>query len=118
MVAISRHQASTHPDVPWTIIHNGLTLDGAPFVEQPGEELCFVGRIDPEKGVVEAMDVAQRAGRRIRIAAKVGNMAGQRDYYENVFRPALGEGRIVRRVPRRAQAARSATSCSRSATRR
>ena len=91
MVAISRHQASTHPDVPWTIIHNGLTLDGAPFVEQPGEELCFVGRIDPEKGVVEAMDVAQRAGRRIRIAAKVGNMAGQRDYYENVFKPALAK---------------------------
>ena len=91
MVAISRHQASAHPDVPWTVIHNGLSLDGAPFVEAPGEELCFVGRIDPEKGVVEAMDVAQRAGRRIRIAAKVGNMAGQRDYYENVFRPALAK---------------------------
>jgi len=91
MVAISRHQASTHPDVPWTIIHNGLSLDAAPFVEKPGEDLCFVGRIDPEKGVIQAMDIAQRVGRRLRIAAKVGNMAGQRDYYENVFRPALAK---------------------------
>ena len=89
MVAISRSQASTHPDVPWTIIHNGLTLERAPFLEQPGDALCFVGRVDPEKGVVEAIDVARRAGRNLRIAAKVGNLARQRAYYEDVFMPAL-----------------------------
>ena len=89
MVAISRHQASTHPDVPWTIIHNGLTLDTAPFLEEPGDSFCFVGRVDAEKGITEAIDIALRAGRRLRIAAKVGNLARQRDYYENVFRPAL-----------------------------
>lgn len=89
MVAISRHQASTHPYVPWTIIHNGLTLGRAPFVERPGEAFCFVGRVDPEKGIVEAMQVAQRVGRPLRIAAKVGNMAHQRAYFDNVFTPAL-----------------------------
>jgi glycosyltransferase involved in cell wall biosynthesis len=89
MVAISSHQARTHPDVPWTIIHNGLTLDRAPFVERPGEAFGFVGRVDAEKGIVEAMEIAQRAGRKLRIAAKVGNLAGQRAYYENVFKPAL-----------------------------
>jgi glycosyltransferase involved in cell wall biosynthesis len=89
MVAISRHQASTHPDVPWTIIHNGLTLDRAPFIDEPGDAFCFVGRIDAEKGVTEAIDIALRAGRRLRIAAKVGNLPRQRDYYESVFRPAL-----------------------------
>jgi len=89
MVAISRHQASTHPNVPWTIIHNGLTLDRAPFIEEPGDAFCFVGRIDAEKGIIEAIEIAQRAGRRLRIAAKVGNLARQRDYYESVFRPAL-----------------------------
>lgn len=89
MVAISRHQASTHPEVPWTIIHNGLTLDRAPFVEKPGEAFCFVGRVDPEKGITEAMDIAQRAGRPLKIAAKVGNIAKQRAYYEDVFKPAL-----------------------------
>jgi glycosyltransferase involved in cell wall biosynthesis len=89
MVAISRHQASTHPDVPWTIIHNGLRLEQAPVVEQPGDAFCFVGRVDREKGIVEAMDVARRAGRHLRIAAKVGNKPEQRDYYDNVFMPAL-----------------------------
>jgi glycosyltransferase involved in cell wall biosynthesis len=91
MVAISRHQASTHPEVPWTIIHNGLTLDRAPYRDKPGEAFCFVGRVDPEKGITEAIDIAQRAGRPLRIAAKVGNMAGQRDYYEKVFKPALAK---------------------------
>jgi glycosyltransferase involved in cell wall biosynthesis len=96
MVAISRHQASTHPAVPWTIIHNGLSLEQAPFVQEQGEAFCFVGRIDPEKGVIAAMEIAKRAGRPLRIAAKVGNLANQRAYYEDVFRPALAKaGRSV-----------------------
>ncbi|HYK96189.1 MAG TPA: glycosyltransferase family 4 protein [Candidatus Dormibacteraeota bacterium] len=89
MVAISRSQASTHPDVPWTIIHNGLNLDAAPFVEEPGDAFCFVGRVDPEKGIVDAIEVAQRVGRNLRIAAKVGNLARHRAYFEDVFQPAL-----------------------------
>ncbi|MEA2673447.1 MAG: hypothetical protein QOI92_639 [Chloroflexota bacterium] len=89
MVAISRSQASTHPDVPWTIIHNGLNFDRAPFGESPGDSFCFVGRVDPEKGIVEAIDVAQRVGRHLRIAAKVGNLARHRAYFDDVFQPAL-----------------------------
>jgi glycosyltransferase involved in cell wall biosynthesis len=89
MVAISRHQASTHPEVPWTIVHNGLTLDQAPIAEQPGDTFCFVGRADPEKGIVEAIEIARLVGRPLRIAAKVGNKPHQRAYYENVFEPAL-----------------------------
>ena len=91
MVAISRHQASTHPAVSWTIIHNGLSLEGAPFVDHPGDDRCFVGRIDPEKGVIDAMEVARRAGRRLRIAAKIGNVPRQKAYYEDVFKPALAK---------------------------
>jgi glycosyltransferase involved in cell wall biosynthesis len=89
LVAISRHQAHTHPTVPWTIIHNGLSLDRAPFGEGPGETFCFVGRVDAEKGIIEAIDIAVRTGRPLRIAAKVGNLARDRAYYEDVFRPAL-----------------------------
>jgi len=89
LVAISRHQAHTHPTVPWTIIHNGLSLDRAPFSERPGETFCFVGRVDAEKGIIEAIEIAERTGRPLRIAAKVGNLARDRAYYEDVFLPAL-----------------------------
>jgi len=89
LVAISRSQASAHPKVPWTIIHNGLVLDQAPFQTDRTDAFCFVGRVDPEKGIVDAMDIAALSGRPLKLAAKVGNLPEQRAYYENVFEPAL-----------------------------
>lgn len=89
LVAISANQASTHPDVPWTVVHNGLTLDDAPFERRRGDALCFVGRVAPEKGILDAIAVAERAGRPLRIAAKVAPAGAEREYYDEVFRPAL-----------------------------
>lgn len=90
LVAISANQASTNPDVPWAgVVHNGLTLDGAPFDRRRGDGLCFVGRVAPEKGIIEAIDIAKASGRTLRIAAKSGPTPAERDYLENVFRPAL-----------------------------
>ena len=90
LVAISQNQASTHRDIEWAgIVHNGLTLDDAPFDRRRGEDLCFVGRVVAEKGIVEAIEIAQKTGRRIRIAAKVGPNAPERDYYQEVFKPAV-----------------------------
>lgn len=89
LVAISRNQASAQPDVAWAgIVHNGLTLDDAPFDRARGEGLCFVGRMVPEKGIVEAIEIARSAGRPLKIAAKTGRTAAERDYLENVFEPA------------------------------
>ena len=90
LVAISENQAGTHPDVPWAaVVHNGLRLKDMPFGTVRTEALCFVGRVVPEKGVVEAIDIALKAGRRLRIAAKAGPTTVERDYFENVFQPAV-----------------------------
>jgi glycosyltransferase involved in cell wall biosynthesis len=88
-VAISRHQASSHPEVPWTVVHNGLTLAGMPFRRERTDAFVFVGRVDPEKGVVEAIEIAKKAGRPLRIAAKVGTLPAQRQYHDEVFMPAV-----------------------------
>jgi glycosyltransferase involved in cell wall biosynthesis len=96
MVAISESQASVHPDVPWTIVHNGLRLDGAPFERRRTDDLVFVGRVTPEKGIVEAIEVAKKAGRPLKIAAKVGPTPPEQAYHEDVFGPALKKaGRSV-----------------------
>jgi glycosyltransferase involved in cell wall biosynthesis len=89
LVAISEAQASVHPDVPWTIVHNGLTLDSAPFERRRSDALVFVGRVTPEKGIVDAIRIAERADRPLKIAAKVGPTPGEQDFNENVFEPAL-----------------------------
>ncbi len=80
VVAISRSQASAHPQVPWTVIHNGLSLQDAPFNDQRSDDLCFVGRVDPEKGIIEAIELATAIGRRLRIAAKIGTLPDQLSY--------------------------------------
>ena len=91
LVAISEAQAGTHPDVPWAaVVYNGLRLSESPFgTTRRTDALCFVGRVVPEKGIVEAIDIALAAGRPLRLAAKAGPTAVERDYFENVFRPAL-----------------------------
>jgi glycosyltransferase involved in cell wall biosynthesis len=88
-VAISESQAAVHPDVPWTIVHNGLTLDATPPERARTDDLVFVGRVTPEKGIVDAIEIAQLAERPLKIAAKVGPTPKEREFDEEVFRPAL-----------------------------
>jgi glycosyltransferase involved in cell wall biosynthesis len=110
LVAISQNQASTHPHVPWAgIVHNGLTLDGAPFERRRGDALCFVGRMAPEKGIVDAIEIAQKTGRPLRIAAKSGPMQSEVDYFRDVFTPALeAAGSLVEYLGELEQAERDA----------
>ena len=91
-VAISANQAATHPGTPWAaVVHNGLDLADAPFLsaEERGDDLCFVGRMVPEKGILDAIAIARLSGRRLRIAAKVGAQPAEVDYHERVVEPAM-----------------------------
>jgi len=89
LVAVSRNQASTHPDIPFSVVHNGLRLSDAPFGRQRTDALCFVGRVVPEKGIVESIEIAKATGRPLKIAAKVAAGGVEREYYDEVFGPAL-----------------------------
>jgi glycosyltransferase involved in cell wall biosynthesis len=88
LCALSAGHVAAHPGVPWTIVPDGLSLADAPFVERPGDALCFVGRMSPEKGAADAVAIARRTGRRLRVAAKEPTVPTERDYFENVFLPA------------------------------
>ena len=90
LVAISQNQASTQPDVPWAgVVHNGLRLADSPFGKTRTDALCFVGRVVPEKGIVESIEISKAAGRPLKIAAKVAAGGLEREYFDEVFQPAL-----------------------------
>jgi glycosyltransferase involved in cell wall biosynthesis len=90
LVAISKHQASTRPEADWAaVIHNGLTLAAAPFERRRDDALIFTGRVAPEKGIIDAIEVAKRSGRPLRIIAKVGTHPEEAAYAKEVFEPAL-----------------------------
>ena len=52
-------------------IHHGIALDEFPFDPVGSEDLLFFGRIHPDKGAAEAIEVARRAGRRLVMAGIV-----------------------------------------------
>jgi len=57
-------------------VYNGLDLSRYRSERSdPRRELVFLGRISPEKGPELAIDVARRAGRPLRLAAKVDEEA-------------------------------------------
>ncbi|MDE8668795.1 glycosyltransferase family 4 protein [Pseudarthrobacter sp. H3Y2-7] len=90
IIAISRDQASLVPDVPITrVIHHGMDVAAVPVGSGQGGYACFVGRMCPDKGVVEAIQIARRAGIPLRIAAKIRERA-EVEYFHSVVEPLLG----------------------------
>ncbi|MGE5596050.1 MAG: glycosyltransferase family 4 protein [Hyphomicrobiales bacterium] len=89
LIAISENQRNTLPDgLDATVIWNAVHLPAFPFEAKPGEYLLFVGRMCPEKGVLEALEIARRSGRRLVLCAKI-NEVQEQEYFELVVRPAL-----------------------------
>lgn len=90
IVAISRNQVRHVPDLPVArVIHHGLDLSTVPQGSGRGGYACFVGRMCPDKGVVEAIAIAREAGIPLRIAAKMRALEEMR-YYREVVAPQLG----------------------------
>ena len=91
-VAIS--DADRHPALTYAAtIHHGIDTDAFGPSDAPGDHLVFFGRIHPDKGTVEAIDVAQRAGRPLVIAGIVQDQ----EYFDRAVAPRV-DGTDVRYV--------------------
>jgi glycosyltransferase involved in cell wall biosynthesis len=89
LIAISHHQASTAGDVRIArVIHHGIDIDTVPVGDGAGGYACFLGRMNPSKGVREAALIARQAGIPLRIAAKMQDK-GEREYFECAVSPLL-----------------------------
>jgi glycosyltransferase involved in cell wall biosynthesis len=83
-VAISEADRSPALDYIATI-HHGIDIAQFEFSGAAGEYLLFFGRIHADKGVYEAIQVAQRVGRKLVIAGIVQD----RDYFDARVEPYL-----------------------------
>ena len=52
-------------------VYHGIDLSRFAFSATPGEDLVILGRIHPDKGTAEAIEIARRCGRRLLIAGPV-----------------------------------------------
>lgn len=72
VISISDHQRQPLPGADWRgTVYNGVPAELFTFHPHCGNYLAFLGRISPEKGVEEAIQIAERAGMEIRVAGKI-----------------------------------------------
>ncbi len=93
LISISWSQRTPVADLPlrWVgTVYNGVCLERFPFQPEPDDPpyLAFVGRISPEKRPDWAIEVARRAGLRLKIGAKID--PADREWAEEHFLPLLG----------------------------
>jgi glycosyltransferase involved in cell wall biosynthesis len=89
LVSISNNQRTPMPPVNWAgCIHHGLPQNLLkPLPDRRGDYLAFLGRISPEKRPDRAIEIAVRAGRELRIAAKIDKV--DRDYWRKEIEPLV-----------------------------
>jgi glycosyltransferase involved in cell wall biosynthesis len=73
-------------------VHHGLPLDLHSFRATPDNYLAFLGRISPEKRVDRAIEIAQRTGMTLKVAAKIDR--ADREYFEKQIRPLFDDPRV------------------------
>lgn len=98
IIAISHDQASAAPRLGINIshvIHHGIDVEEIPEGDGRGDDrgsyLLFLGRMNPTKGVLQAIDVARSTGSRLLIAAKMTE-PDEISFYEREVAPRCGDG--------------------------
>ncbi|MGH9010336.1 MAG: glycosyltransferase, partial [Acidimicrobiia bacterium] len=88
-VAIS--EADRHPRLDYVAtIHHGIDTDGFALGSADGGYLLFFGRIHPDKGAAEAIDVARRVG----LPLVMAGIVHDRRYFETEVAPHIDGDRV------------------------
>ena len=93
LVSISDSQRTPLKWAHWAgTVHHGLPSDLYRLQERPGDYVAFLGRISPEKRVDRAIEIAGRAGAKLKIAAKVDR--ADAEYFAQIIAPLLRQPHV------------------------
>ncbi|HEX9888984.1 MAG TPA: glycosyltransferase family 4 protein [Nitriliruptorales bacterium] len=89
-VAIS--DADRHPSLPYVAtVHHGIDVAAFELRTAPGHHLAFFGRIHPDKGTAEAIEVAAAAGMPLVVAGIVQDQ----EYFDRSVAPHIDGDRVT-----------------------
>jgi glycosyltransferase involved in cell wall biosynthesis len=88
-VSISNANRAPELDYRATVYH-GIDLSRFAFSSAAGDDLVILGRIHPDKGTAEAIKIAKRAGRRLKIAGPIQDQL----YFKEQVAPHIDSERI------------------------
>ncbi len=89
-VAISN--ANRHPSLDYiATVYNGINTKDFSFCDQPDDYLLFFGRIHPEKGTRQAIDLAIKCGKKLIIAGLIQDL----DYFNTQVKPFIDNDTVL-----------------------
>jgi len=74
-------------------VHHGIDVDAFEFGDAPGDYVTFLGRIHPDKGPLEAIQLARETGLKLIMAAKIDPL--ERYYFRKKIKPLIDGKQIV-----------------------
>lgn len=89
-VSISNSDRSSELDYMATV-YNGINTRDFTFNEKPGDYLLYFGRIHPEKGTHESIQIARQAKRKLIISGLVQDIG----YYDAKVKPYINNSDVV-----------------------
>jgi glycosyltransferase involved in cell wall biosynthesis len=93
VVSISDAQRDPLPHLNWQgTVHHGFPPDAYKPSTKPGKYLAFLGRTSPEKGLDRAIDIANKSGMTLKIAAKIDKV--DQEYFDTCIKPLLNSSNI------------------------
>lgn len=91
-VSISNNQRRDAPDLPYIgTVYNGTDTKLFEFHPEAEDYLLYAGRITPEKGIREAIQVARGAKKRLLIIGPVPDDEKHRGYFDQYIKPELDD---------------------------
>jgi len=87
-VSISDSQRRPLPELNYVAtVYNGIDVKKLKFNETPKDHFVFLGRMSPEKGPVQAIKIAKKAGVKLKMAAKVDTLDAP--FFEKEVKPLI-----------------------------
>jgi len=88
---VSISDADRRPELDYIgTVYHGVDLDGLPYSALGGDDLVIMGRIHPDKGTADAIEIARAAGRRLIICGIVQDET----YFDEQVRPHVDGDRV------------------------
>lgn len=93
LISISNSQRAPLPNLNYTgTVYNGIDINNFEFNNKPGDYFAFLGRMSPEKGPVQAIQIAKAAGVKLKMAAKVD--VADATFFEKEVKPLINKKQI------------------------
>jgi len=95
-ISISLNQRLPMPQLNYIAnVYNGIEIEKFKFNEKPRDYFAFLGRMSPEKGPVQAIEIAKKAGVKLLMAAKVDSV--DKEFFKNKVEPLI-DGKQIRYI--------------------